>query len=373
MAALVFSLALAAQAADQATPSASRVTQIMGTLDRNNDGKISNSEAPPELQQNFAFIDANGDGGIDLEELTRMLNMGASQRGSARSGVASGRTAGLGSPTNGPTFGTLNPVQAMRMQSISPDADLPFYMLNLATYRERAVYPDGRETNLTGREASSKYAPFEFLAEVGAEVSFVGTVETQLEGSEPTWESVAIVQYPSRAKFFQMVSNREFQAREQHKEASLEISQVIVTVRVPWVTQPRVTGEDVPFPATDQDAAFTMLQLVKYRDVAQYPAGSDEPQRSGREAMALYERSIAGILNEVGAEPLLKADVEGVLIGDGREWSELQLTNFPSHRAYREAANNAKRQQGQHHRAAAIEDIYALQLITGIDRIGQLD
>ncbi len=69
----------------------------------------------------------------------------------------------------------LNPVQAMRMQSISPDADLPFYMLNLATYRERAVYPDGRETNLTGREASSKYAPFEFLAEVGAEVSFVGT------------------------------------------------------------------------------------------------------------------------------------------------------------------------------------------------------
>ena len=124
MAALVFSLALAAQAADQATPSASRVTQIMGTLDRNNDGKISNSEAPPELQQNFAFIDANGDGGIDLEELTRMLNMGASQRGSARSGVASGRTAGLGSPTNGPTFGTLNPVAANQPGSRSPSFNI---------------------------------------------------------------------------------------------------------------------------------------------------------------------------------------------------------------------------------------------------------
>ena len=123
----------------------------------------------------------------------------------------------------------------------------------------------------------------------------------------------------------------------------------------------------------EEDRPFFMLNLATYRDVAKYTVGSNEPKRSGREAMELYDRAVAETLSEAGAEATMKAEVEGVMIGDGREWSEWRLTHFPSHRAFREAAENAKRQSAEHHRAAAIEDIYTLQLSPQIDRTRQSD
>ncbi len=38
-------------------------------LDANDDGKISEDEAPPKMKQRFSMIDANGDGAIDMNEL----------------------------------------------------------------------------------------------------------------------------------------------------------------------------------------------------------------------------------------------------------------------------------------------------------------
>lgn len=295
---------------------------------------------------------------------------GGTVSGERREMVAAQNGSREGGQAGGPTFGTLNTIQAMRMQSLSPQEDRPFFMLNLVKYREQAVYPDGRETNLTGREADQQYSPMEFLAAVGAEIAYAGAVEAQLAGSEPTWETVAIVRYPSRAKFFQMTTNRQYQAREQHKEAGLEISQVMVTVPVPWVISAEQTAavNDIPFPATDQDKAFTLLDLAKYKDVAQYPAGNVEPERSGREAMDLFEQALLAILGDVGARPIMKARVEGVLIGDGREWSELRMIHFPSHSAYRELRNKLRSGNARYHRTAAIEDIYTLQLKPMIDR-----
>ena len=55
--------------------------------------------------------------------------------------------------------------------------------------------------------------------------------------------------------------------------------------------------------------------------------------------MEVYDQAVSRILNEVGAKPLMKANAESVLIGDGRKWSELRLTRFPSHRAFRDADN----------------------------------
>ena len=42
--------------------------QIMSRLDTNKDGKIDQDEAPDQLKNSFAIVDANGDGVIDLEE-----------------------------------------------------------------------------------------------------------------------------------------------------------------------------------------------------------------------------------------------------------------------------------------------------------------
>jgi len=124
---------------------------------------------------------------------------------------------------------------------------------------------------------------------------------------------------------------------------------------------PRAPSE-IPHPATPEDPSFTLLHLVNYRDVAQYSSGSNEARRSGREAMEIFEESIEGILHEAGVTPMLKAQVDGVLVGDGREWSEYRLLRFPSHRAYEEVLEQIEERELGHHLAAAVEDEYTLEL-----------
>ena len=70
-----------------------------------------------------------------------------------------------------PSYGTVNEAQVRRMYETPPEEDGPFWMVNLVKYREKAVYPDGRETDLTGLEADALYAPLEFLQQaVGADL-----------------------------------------------------------------------------------------------------------------------------------------------------------------------------------------------------------
>ena len=359
MVAFVFSPAVLAQSPDQPTlPDPSQAPLILDTLDRDSDGKISRSEAPDDVKQSFAFIDSNGDGGIDLAELKRMLKMVAAQN---RPGAPRG-------PGN-PGFGTRNPDAASFMM-VPPEEDGMFYMLNLIKYRDRAEYADGRETDLSGREADRLYNPMPLIQRMGGGLVYAGAVDAQLAGRDPAWDTVAIVMYPSRAKFQQTVSSPEFQETAVHKSAGLTLSQVIVTVPKPWSfsDKPPFAAKDIPYPATAQDQPFTFLHLVKYRDVAQYPAGSNEPERSGREAMALFWKSAGDILHEAGVTPMLKAEVDGVLIGDGRTWSDYRMLRFPSHRAYEEVLRKIGESDFGHHLSAAIEDEYSLQLKNLLDR-----
>jgi hypothetical protein len=65
---------------------------------------------------------------------------------------------------------------------------------------------------------------------------------------------------------------------------------------------------------------------------------------------------------------MLKAQVDGVLIGDGREWSEYRLLRFPSHRAYAEVLKKIEASDFGHHLTAAVEDEYTLELEDLFDR-----
>ena len=94
-------------------------------------------------------------------------------------------TAGTRLPETGDVrFGTVNEDQLRRMVEIDPADDGPFHMINLIKFREKADYQDGRETDLTGREADALYAPLEFLEEIGAKIVFVADVETNTLGDD---------------------------------------------------------------------------------------------------------------------------------------------------------------------------------------------
>lgn len=68
--------------AQAGTPSPDQAPFILSALDKDQDKKISEDEAPAgPLKDNFALLDGDADGGIDLEELTQALKMAAAQAG----------------------------------------------------------------------------------------------------------------------------------------------------------------------------------------------------------------------------------------------------------------------------------------------------
>ena len=101
----------------------------------------------------------------------------------------------------------------------------PIYMLNLLKFKEKAVYEDGRETNLTGREAYALYGEgFRKIMEPrGARVVYSGEVRGWLIGEgEGAWDSVAIISYPSTQVMLDMMRDPDYQAAQQHRAAGLE-------------------------------------------------------------------------------------------------------------------------------------------------------
>lgn len=268
-----------------------------------------------------------------------------------------------------PSYGEINQEQLRRMVEIDPADDGPFHMINLIKFREKAVYTDGRETDLTGREADALYAPFEFLQAIGAEIAFVGEVETNLISVEGTqWEQVGIVKYPSRALFFQMTQDEEFMARAIHKDAGVEKSLVMVG-HLREQTQPP-KPDPIPHPGTPEDPAVAIAHLLKYNETADYGPDSTEPERTGREAMSLYEEAATPVALEQGVGPISWFEIEGVFIGDGREFDEFRINVFPSHTAFDAVVANPARLAGQVHRQAALEDTYTTANAIIIDSLG---
>ncbi len=253
------------------------------------------------------------------------------------------------------TYGMINPQQVERM-IMNPTAG-PFYMVNLMRFRAQAKYPDGRVTDLTGREANELYSPIEFLTAIGASVVFVGDVTDTTTASPDSWDQVAIVEYPCPLALFAMTAHPEFRERGIHKEAGLEASFVIVT-HLQSVGDP--PPAQMPFPPTADDPAFNVVNVFRLRDQAEYPAGSTEPNRTGQQAIDLYAESIAAAEAQVGITRAARLDVEGVYIGDGRDWDWVWIDNVPSQATY--DAFSADTAAAQLHRDAALEEAYGLSV-----------
>jgi uncharacterized protein (DUF1330 family) len=117
----------------------------------------------------------------------------------------------------------IEPSEAQIAMLMEPD-DEPIYMVNLLKYRDKAEYADGRETDLSGREAYEIYGAgvVETLADVGAEVVFGGRVSGLVLGEvEELWDDVAIAKYPNRAAMLAMIASPKYQDILVHRNAGL--------------------------------------------------------------------------------------------------------------------------------------------------------
>ena len=90
-----------------------------------------------------------------------------------------------------------DPEQLKGMMEKGPDG--PIFMVNLLKFKDKAEYEDGRETNLTGREAYMIYgrAVAELLPKFGGRGIFAGDVTyLSLGRVEELWDEIAIAMYP---------------------------------------------------------------------------------------------------------------------------------------------------------------------------------
>ena len=104
------------------------------------------------------------------------------------------------------------------------DTETPIKMVNLLKFKDKAEYEDGRETNLSGKEAYKIYADevLVHLERVGGKSIFFGEVQRLMLGEvEELWDWVAIAEYPSRKAMLEMIMNSEYQKSEEHRSAGL--------------------------------------------------------------------------------------------------------------------------------------------------------
>ncbi|MBU6167228.1 MAG: DUF1330 domain-containing protein [Alphaproteobacteria bacterium] len=110
-------------------------------------------------------------------------------------------------------------------QAFFSDADHgPMVMVNLLKFKDKASYPDGRDPELSGRDAYNRYgvAVVDCLAAVGGHVIYSGPVTGLLLGAvEEPWDAVALAFYPSVQAMLQMVALPQYQAIEIHRYAGL--------------------------------------------------------------------------------------------------------------------------------------------------------
>ena len=101
----------------------------------------------------------------------------------------------------------------------------PISMVNLLKYKEKAIYEDGRDTNLSGEEAYGLYAAevINLVEKYGGEFLFAGKVNRLMLGEvDEIWDSIAIAKYPNRKAMFEMTMDPEYQKIHVHRDAGLE-------------------------------------------------------------------------------------------------------------------------------------------------------
>jgi hypothetical protein len=102
----------------------------------------------------------------------------------------------------------------------------------------------------------------------------------------------------------------------------------------------------------DEDGPVWMVNLMKYREVADYADGRAST-RSGREADDEYAPT--EVLADIGAEVVFFADVDQQLLGDETVWDRIGVVKYPTRRSFIEMQSRPDFQDRHAHKEAGME------------------
>jgi uncharacterized protein (DUF1330 family) len=112
-----------------------------------------------------------------------------------------------------------------------------------------------------------------------------------------------------------------------------------------------------------------MINLLRYRDRAAYPRGSDAQPCSGREAYQRYAARVTPTLAEVGGRIVWFGNVKHTVIApDGEDWDDAILVAYPSRAAFLGMVSRSDYQQAAVHRTAALADSRLIATTTALSQ-----
>jgi hypothetical protein len=105
------------------------------------------------------------------------------------------------------------------------------------------------------------------------------------------------------------------------------------------------------------DGPVWMVNLMKYKEVADYGDGADSG-RSGRDADDEYTPT--GSLKAVGAEIVYVAEVDATPLGDGTQWDRVAIVKYPTRRSFIEMQQRPDFQDKHVHKEAGMEMTFVI-------------
>ena len=113
------------------------------------------------------------------------------------------------------------------------------------------------------------------------------------------------------------------------------------------------------FKALPRDTPIRMLNLIKFRELADYPEGHPNHGKglTGREAYAIYKAGIAPIIAAAGGGMVWQPPMECVVTGPAGEWDEAFVMGYPNSAAFMAMVKNPHYiAEVVPHRTAAVAD-----------------
>jgi uncharacterized protein (DUF1330 family) len=102
------------------------------------------------------------------------------------------------------------------------------------------------------------------------------------------------------------------------------------------------------------DGPINMMNLLKFKEFAEYPDGSDA-ELSGKEAYMRYGVKVAELIKKVGGEFLFGSEAKTLFIGDGElQWDMVGIVKYPSVGAFEEMNLSSEYAEIHIHREAGL-------------------
>jgi len=113
------------------------------------------------------------------------------------------------------------------------------------------------------------------------------------------------------------------------------------------------------FKELPRDTPINMLNLLRYRDVAEYPAGHEHADKgwSGRRAYQEYGRTSGEIFRRLGGQIIWRGGFETMVTGpDAERWDDAFIAHYPNAGAFFAMIKDPDYQRAVINRTAALAD-----------------